>query len=196
MSNRLRFRSASANYIASTSLCLVLFLSGAFMMSASGQTAPRIPFTPDGMRSILGKNLCDFQGEEWEATYGVYLDHAKRHLVDYRERDGVVAVFLLSKPTLIFRSNKPTLTCGIVEASLDLTHVIRKNESFIFKCYTAHEGGTTWGKWGHIVGLADNDNGLKRFVKARVAWRVDTQKRQFEELKRQSVTCDTSGYTN
>lgn len=166
------------------------------MISASAQTAHRIPFTPDGIRSILGENLCDFQGEEWQGTYGVYLDLAKRHLVDYRERDGVVGVFLLSKPALVFRSNKPTLTCGTVAASLNLTYLIRKNETLAFKCYTAHEGGTTWGKWGHVIGLADNDNGLRRYVRARLAWRVKVNEKRFEEIKGQSVTCDTSGYDN
>ena len=126
----------------------------------------------------------------------MYLDLAKRHLVDYMERDGVVGVFLLSKPTLVFRSNKPTLTCGTVDASLDLTHLIRKNETLAFKCYTAHEGGTTWGKWGHVIGLADNENGAKRFVKARLAWRVDVKVKHFDEIRSQSVTCDTSGYTD
>lgn len=194
--NRLRFSSANPNYFFSISLCLALFLSIVLTICVSGQTTPRIPFTPDGIRSIIGKNLCDFQGEEWEHTYGVYLDHAKRHLVDYRERDGVVGVFLLSKPTLVFGSNKPTLTCGVVDASLDLTRVIRKNETFAFKCYTAHEGGTTWGKWGHVIGIADNESGTKRFVKARLAWRVDVKGKSFQVLKGESVACDTSGYAN
>lgn len=126
----------------------------------------------------------------------MYLDHAKRNLVEYMERDGVVGAFLLRNPTLVFRSNQPTLTCGVVDASLDLTHVIQKSESLIFKCYTAHEGGTTWEKWGHIVGLADNDNGRKRFVKARLAWRVYVKEKRFEEIKWESVTCDTSGYAD
>ena len=197
MSNSKRWeksRSSGPNYFGLIPLCLLLSLSGPFMLAASGQTAPRIPFTRAGIHSIVGNNLCDFQGEGWQDTYGVYLDHAKRHSVDYRERDGVVGVFLLSRPTLVFRSGKSTLTCGVVDASLDLTHVIRKDEMIAFKCYTAHEGGTTWGKWGHIVGLADNDNGQKRFVKARLAWRVDIHGRRFQELKGQSVTCDTSGF--
>lgn len=179
------------------SLCLMLSLGVVFVTCASAQTAPRIPFTPDGIRSSLGKDVCDFLGaespEEWQ-TYGVYLDRAKRYLVDYKERDGVAAVFLLSKPNLVFRSNKATLTCGVVDASLDLTRVIRNDDTFAFKCYTAHEGGTTSSKWGHVVGLADNDNGLKRTVQARLAWRVDVQEKRFEMLKGQSVTCDTSGY--
>lgn len=194
-----RFRSVTPRYFDSISLCLILFLSIALSICVSGQTTPRIPFTPDGIRSILGKDVCDFQGaerpEEWH-TYGVYLNRAKRYVVDYKERDGVAAVFLLSRPNLIFRPSKATLTCGVVEASLDLTHVIRKSETLAFKCYTSHEGGTTWGKWGHVIGLADNENGAKRFVKARLGWRVDVKEKRFEELKGQPITCDTSGYTD
>ena len=115
------------------------------------------------------------------------LDFNKQYTVEDRESDDVVGVFLVSNRKL---------RCGIVEASLDLTRVIRKKETVAFKCYTAHEGGTTWPKWGHVVGLADNDNGLKRFVQARLAWRVDVKERRFEELKGQSVTCDTSGDTD
>jgi hypothetical protein len=29
-----------------------------------------------------------------------------------------------------------------------------------FKCYTAHEGGTTLGKWGHLTSVAHNGNSL------------------------------------
>lgn len=176
----------------SVSILGALFCTGAF-----GQTTQKVPFTPAGIRSIIGKDVCDFQGaekpEEWQLD-GVYLDRAKRHSVDYKERDGVAAVFLLSKPYLVFRTGKATLACGVVDASLDLTHLIRKNDTSSFKCYTAHEGGTTWPKWGHIIGLADNDNGMKRIAKTRLAWRVNVNERRFEELKGQSVTCDMTGY--
>lgn len=137
------------------------------------------------MRSIVGKNVCQLNGYRFFEGVGVYLDFAKQHSVDYTVHEGIAAVFLLSKPTE---------HCGVVDAVLDLTRQIRKGENAEFKCYTAHEGGTTWGKWGHIIGLANNDNGLKRFVKARLAWRVDVKENRFEELKGQSVTCDTTGY--
>ena len=154
--------------------------------AALGDTSSRIPFTAAGIRSITGKNVCDFQGEFPEQD-GVYLDGQKNILVHYQQRHGVIAVFLLSRPTG---------RCGVVDAALDLTPLIRKGESVEFKCYTAHEGGTTWEKWGHVIGLADNNNGLKRFVKARLAWRVNTKEKRFEPLEGQSVTCDTSGYTD
>lgn len=167
-------------------LCLVSMLTvlSLFPLCASGQTKSGIPFTPAGIGSITGKNICDFQGEFLYAS-GVYLDLEKLRSVDYRERDGVFGVFLLSKPT-----DK----CGVVDAALDLTRLIRKGESIEFKCYTAHEGGTTWGKWGYVVGLADNHRGSKRFVRARLAWKVDVMEKRFEELKGQWVTCDTAGY--
>jgi hypothetical protein len=153
---------------------------------ARGETTNGIPFTPEGIRSITGKDVCDFSGQFPEQD-GVYLNGRKDNLVHYQQRDGVIAVFLLSKPTG---------RCGVVDAALDLTPLVRKGESIEFKCYTAHEGGTTLKNWGHVIGLADNENGRKRFVRARVAWRVNIQARQFEELKGQSVTCDTSGYAD
>jgi hypothetical protein len=166
--------------------CLVLTLSALLSICASGQTTERIPFTATNIRSIIGRNICEFQGE-FPEQFGVYLDGRKENSVHYQQRDGIIAVFLLSKPTG---------RCGVADAALDLTPLIRKGETVEFKCYTAHEGGTTWAKWGHVIGLADNGNGLKRFVRARLAWRVDVKEKRFDELKGQSVTCDTGGYTN
>jgi len=167
--------------------CLVWILGT--LMSTS--VAPRemtngIPFTTAGIRSITGKDVCDFSGQFPEQD-GVYLNGRKDNVVHYQQRDGVIGVFLLSKPTG---------RCGVVDAALDLTPLVRKGENIEFKCYTAHKGGTTLKKWGHVIGLADNENGRKRFVRARLAWRVNVQNREFEELKGQAVTCDTSGYTN
>jgi hypothetical protein len=150
-------------------VCAVLVFSSLFPICALGQTISGIPFTPDGIRSIRGKDVCEFQGQ-FPSHLGVYLDRQKEHAVQYRERDGVIAVFLLSKPTLL---------CGVVDETLDLTPLIRKGETVEFKCYTNREGGTTWGKWGHVVGLANNERGLKRFVKARLAWRVNVEEKRF-----------------
>lgn len=166
------------------SFCLLSAGFGLSPIRTPSQTKNQVPFTPAGIRSIRGRNICDFEGKYFEGI-GVYLDREKTHSVDERESNGVDAVFLLSKPTE---------HCGIVESTLDLTRLIRRGESVEFKCYTGHEGGTTWPKWGHIIGLADNQNGLKRFVRARVPWRVDVQAKRFEELRGQPVTCDTSGY--
>lgn len=167
-------------------LGLVSILGMLLSICVFGQTSRRIPFTATSIRSIVGKNVCDFQGE-FPEQFGVYLDGRKENQVHYQERDSIVAVFLLSRPTG---------RCGVVNAELDLTPLVRKGETVEFKCYTTREGGTTWKKWGHVIGLADNENGLKRFVKARLAWRVDVKEKRFEELKGQSVTCDTSGYTD
>ena len=167
-------------------LGLISILSVLLSICALDQTTTRIPFTATNIRSIVGKNICDFQGEFPEQD-GVYLDGRKENLVHYQQRDGIIAVFLLSKPTG---------RCGVADAALDLTSLIRKGETVEFKCYTAQEGGTTWRKWGHVIGLADNENGLKRFLRARLAWRVDVKDKRFEELKGQSVTCDTSGFSD
>lgn len=132
----------------SVSMLDALICTGTF-----AQTTHKIPFTPAGIRSIIGKNVCQFSGWRFFEGDGVYLDFNKTHSVDYKVHEGVGAVFLLSKPTD---------HCGIVDAVLDVTRLTRKGEGVEFKCYTAHEGGTTWPKWGHIIGLANNDNGIRQ----------------------------------
>jgi hypothetical protein len=151
-------------------------------MHASAQ----VPFTPAGISSLKGKDVCSLQGE-FPEQLGVFLDGRKDHAVQYQQRDGVIAVFLLSKPTE---------RCGVVDAVLDLTSVIKAGESPEFKCYTSHEGGTSWRKWGHVIGLANNDQGKKRFEKARLAWRVNVKEKRFDQMKTESVRCDTSGYAD
>ena len=164
-------------------LCVVLMGISSALIAASQD---KIPFTSTGIASLKGQNICNLEGE-FPSQFGVYLDHAKEHVVQYRERNGIVAVFLLSSPTL---------RCGIVDAALELTPLVRKGEVPEFKCYTDREGGTTWGKWGHVIGLADNHGGRKRFVTARLAWRVNVTEKRFEEMKGDTVHCDTSGYTD
>lgn len=131
-------------------------------------------------------DICNLEGE-FPKQLGVYLDRSKEYAVQYRERDSIIAVFLLSRPTL---------RCGVVDAVLDLTPLIETDETLEFKCYTGKEGGTTWGKWGHVVGLANNQHGKKRFVRARLAWRVNVKEKRFEEIKGEKVECDTAGYTD
>lgn len=166
----------------------VSMLGVLFCTCSLGQTtAHKIPFISAGIRSIVGRNICDFEGQQTMAGVGVDLDLKKDYAVEDLVSDdsAVWGVFLI---------RKPTLRCGIVDASLDVSFLIRKGEEVAFKCYTAHEGGTTWPKWGHIIGLADNQNGTKRVAKARLAWRVDVKEKRFEELKGRSVTCDMTGY--
>ena len=169
---------------------LLSVLGALFCQGAIGQiTAHKIPFTVAGIHLIVGRDICDFEGQQFLAGVGVDLDLKKEYaVVNLVSDDGnVVGIFLL---------RKPTLRCGIVDASLDVSHVIRKGEGVELKCYTAHEGGTTWPKWGHIIGLADGRNGTVRIAKPRLAWRVDVVKKRFEELKKQSVTCDMTGYAD
>jgi hypothetical protein len=163
-----------------------LFILSLVLIPFSYANGGEVPFTHEGIVSLKGKNICDLQGE-FPVGYGVYLNHQKRYVLDYRERDGVYTVFLLSKPST---------NCGLVEAVLDLTPLVKTGENIEFKCYTRHEGGTTWGKWGHVIGLANNQHGMKRFVRARIAWRVNIKKKRFEEIKDEKVECDTSGYTD
>ncbi|MBI3555431.1 MAG: hypothetical protein HY074_04110 [Deltaproteobacteria bacterium] len=164
-------------------LALISFLALFPFTYAMGD---KVPFTSKGFASLKGKNMCTLEGE-FPKELGVFLDLHKKHAVHYRERDGVIVVFLLSRPTL---------RCGVVDAVLDLTPLIRPGESPEFKCYTSHEGGTTWGKWGRVIGLADNQRGTNRFVKARLAWRVNIRDKRFEEIRGEKVECDTTGYAD
>jgi hypothetical protein len=146
-----------------------------------------IPFTHAGIASIEGKDICQFKGD-FPSKVGVYLDGRKDHVVKYLERDGMMVLFLLGKSL--------SENCGIVEATLDLTPLMKKGETAEFKCYTDTEGGITWNKWGHVVGLADNQGGRRRFVSARMAWRVNIPEKRFELIRKKTVQCDTSGYTD
>ncbi len=156
------------------------------ILIATGQLrAQEIPYTSKGIATLVGRNICDLQGD-FPKSMGVYLDRQKEHAVQYRERDTVIAIFLLSKPS--------SPKCGIVDAYVDLTPLIRAGETPEFKCYVGTEGGSTWGRWGRVVGLGDNHGGKKRFVKARLAWKVNVAAKQFEPITGKTVTCDTSGY--
>jgi hypothetical protein len=166
---------------------MLLIVAYPLVQHADAADEHGIPFSSAGFASLSGKNLCDLQGEFYEKI-GVYLDGKKEQAVKYLERDGTRAVFLLGRPL--------TDNCGIVEAVLDVTTLMREGETAEFKCYTEREGGTTWAKWGHVIGLANNQKGRKRFVTARLAWRVDVKQKRFEQLRVRRVTCDTTGYTD
>jgi hypothetical protein len=152
---------------------------------ASGQTTGEIPFSSAGIRSLPGKDICSLQGE-FPKRFGVYLGGGEQYSVAYRERDGVIALFLLEK------SPSTAPNCGIVHAVLDLTNLRRGSEVPEFKCHVNSEGRT---RWGHVVGLGDNRAGTERYITPRLAWRVDITGKRFEEIKGQPVTCDTTGYT-
>jgi hypothetical protein len=168
---------------------LIVLTVGASALSQQGNVAGKhnIPFSSVTLPSLTGKNICDLQGEFYERV-GVYLDGKKENALQYLLRDGTHAVFLLGRPL--------TDRCRIVEAVLDVTAVIKEGETAEFKCYTGQEGGTTWAKWGHVIGLANNQQGRKRFVTARLAWRVNVQQKRFEQITGKRVTCDTTGYTD
>ena len=166
-------------------MSLLMFLGLAFSITfailgqANGQG---VPFTSAGIASLPGNDVCSLQGE-FPNQFGLYLDDKKEHSVQYRERHGVIALFLLGE------SQTPQY-CGIVDAVLDLTPIIRKGEEPLFKCHVNSEGRT---RWGRVVGLGDNQRGHKRFLTPRLAWRVNTKEKHFEML-REPVTCDASGY--
>ena len=152
--------------------------------ASSGQTNGRsVPFTSAGITSLPGRDICDLQGE-FPKQFGVYLDDKKEHSIEYRERDDVIAVFLLEK-------SLPPKYCGIVDSTLDLTSLRKGEEIPLFKCHVNSEGRT---RWGHVVGLGDNRRGHKRFVSPRLAWRVNVTEKRFDEIKGEPVSCDASGY--
>jgi hypothetical protein len=164
-----------------------LLLAALVCLSFTCANAGDIPFTAAGVASLKGKDICELKGDFY-SRMGVYLDGKKDHVVKYLERDGMTVVFLLRKPL--------SDNCGIVDAVLDLTPLIKSGETMDFKCYTDIEGGTTWTKWGHVMGLADNQRGRKRFVKARLAWRVNVSEKRFEPISKKPVRCDTTGYAD
>jgi hypothetical protein len=162
-----------------------LLIAVSVLVSLAYATAGDIPFTPTGIAALKGKNVCELQGKFY-SKMGVYLDGRKEHAVQYLERDGMTVAFLLGKPL--------SDNCGIVDAVLDLTPLIKGGESAEFKCEADGEGGATWKKWGHVIGLANNQRGRKRFVRARLAWRVNIVEKKFEPISNRPVRCDTTGY--
>jgi hypothetical protein len=163
----------------------LLLIAVSVLISFSYATAGDVPFTPAGIASLKGRNICELQGKFYSKV-GVYLDGRKEHAVEYLSRDGITVVFLLGEPL--------SENCGIVDAVLDLTPLIKSGENAEFKCHTDTEGGSTWAKWGHVIGLADNQRGRKRFVTARLAWRVNIPGKRFEPISKKPVRCDTTGY--
>jgi|SRR5579862_1726806 hypothetical protein len=154
------------------------------LISFAYANAGDVPFTPAGIASLKGRDICELQGTFYSKV-GVYLDGRKEQAVKYLERDGMIVVFLLGKPL--------SDNCGIVHDVLDLTPLITSGENVEFKCQTDTEGGATWKKWGHVIGLANNQRGTKRFATARLAWRVNVIEKRFDPIKK-PVRCDTSGY--
>jgi len=154
------------------------------LISFAYANAGDVPFTPAGIASLKGRDICELQGTFYSKV-GVYLDGRKEQAVKYLERDGMIVVFLLGKPL--------SDNCGIVHDVLDLTPLITSGENVEFKCQTDTEGGATWKKWGHVIGLANNQRGTKRFATARLAWRVNVTEKRFDPIKK-PVRCDTSGY--
>jgi len=144
----------------------------------------RIPFTSAGIATLTGHDICELQGD-FPKQFGVYLDDKKDFAVQYRERDGVIAVFLL-------RNSLPPKYCGTVEAALDLTDLRKGEETPLFKCHIKSVGRT---RWGNIVGLGDNQRGNKRFLSPRLAWKVNIEGKAFESVAADGVSCDASGYT-
>ena len=150
----------------------------------SGQTTSEgVPFTSEGIVSLPGHDICSLQGE-FPKQFGLYLDDKKEHAIQYKERGGIIALFLLD-------NSAASDYCGIVDATLDLTLLRKKGEEPEFKCHVNSEGRT---RWGRVVGLCDNQRGKKRFVVPRLAWRVNTKGKRFDEINGEPVTCDTSGY--
>ena len=148
-----------------------------------GATQGDVPFTSAAITSLPGKDICSLQGK-FPKGFGLSLDDKWEHSVEYRNRDGVIALFLLGK-------SGPPNYCGTVDAVVDLTPLIKPGEVPYFKCHIDSEGPT---KWGNVVGLANNHSGKRRFVKARLAWKVNAKEQRLEEVKGQAVSCDTSGY--
>jgi hypothetical protein len=99
---------------------LALVVGFSLIFTAMGQTSGDIPFSSAGIGSLPGKDICHLQGE-FPKQFGLYLDDKKERSVEYRERDGVICPVSIGNVIA-------TKTCGIVDAALDLTRLIRKGE--------------------------------------------------------------------
>ena len=163
---------------------IVSSLASLLVSVGLAQTAQqKVPFSSAGISSVVGHDVCSLEGE-FPQQFGLYLDDKKEYAVQYMERGGVIAVFLLE-------NSPPPRYCGIVDAALDLTPLRKKGEDPLFKCHVNSEGRT---RWGRVVGLGDNQRGHKRFLVPRLAWRVNTKEKRFDEVKNEPVSCDASGY--
>jgi hypothetical protein len=163
---------------------LLLAVALSFVCVTSGQTTSQgVPFTSAGIASLPDRDICSLQGE-FPKQFGLYLYDKGQHAIQYRERDGVIALFLLE-------NSVPPRYCGTVDAILDLTNLRKGEEIPLFKCHVNSEGRT---RWGRVVGLGDNQRGHKRFLVPRLAWRVNIKEKRFDEIKGEPVTCDASGY--
>ena len=155
-----------------TTLVLLLGVVLSFACVASRQMSVQsVPFTSAGIASLPGRDICTLQ-DDFPKQFGVYLDDKKEHSVEYRERDGVIALFLLEE-------SLPPKYCGVVDTTLDLTSLRKGKEIPLFKCHVDSEGRT---RWGHVVGLGDNQQGHRRFLFPRLAWRVNTKEKRFDQI--------------
>ena len=64
------------------------------LISFAYANAGDVPFTPAGIASLKGRNICELQGTFYSKV-GVYLDGRKEHAVKYLERDGMIVVFIV-----------------------------------------------------------------------------------------------------
>ena len=181
----LSLRRRQENFLRAPQNCLLMLACVLpFVCTGLCQTTSQgLPFTSTGIVSLPGHDICTLQGE-FPNQFGLYLDDKKEHAVQYRERDGFIAVFLLE-------DSLPPRYCGTVDAALDLTALRKKGEDPLFKCHVDSEGRT---RWGRVIGLGNNLRGHKRFLSPRLAWRVNTKEKRFDAITGEPVSCDASGY--
>lgn len=160
---------------------LILFTYCSFALPCK---AGQIEFSQAGIAEIRGKSICEFAGD-FSKRLGVLVDGEERYSVEYRERDELIAIFLLS-------DSRPPDYCGSVLDSKVITPK-HKGDTVLFKCRLKNHANPGW---GHIVGLGDNHLGQLRYVTASDAWKVDIKSGSFEKINGNSVVCDASGYTH
>jgi hypothetical protein len=151
------------------SLLLILWVVG---VASSGD----VSLSESGLASLQGKARC-----LQKRDFAFQID----------EKRGSALVQVDSDAVLLLANAHPPEYCGRVEAILDLTRLARQGEIAYFKSRIESKGHT---RWGRVIGLGNNHQGKKRFITARLAWRVNIKERRFADIEGQRVTCDTTGF--
>lgn len=177
------FSPASVPLMRSVHLLWFVFIPF-FSFSISSIASGQIEFSKDGIQKIKGESICEFTGEFYKRL-GVFTDSSKKYSVEYREREGITALFLLV-------DSHPPDYCGQVINS-QIVPITHRGDTVLFKCRIK---GQPDPGWGNIVGLGDNHLGRLRFVTVSTAWQVDIERGSFQKVEGKIVICDASGYTH
>lgn len=169
-------------------------LAAADLVTATGEKAPAffgvilallsLPFASSAAAPSEGKLLsessCDVREGPGTGMFHRPLNDPSLHALEYRKLGRRQVVLLLSHDHD---------GCGEIVAALWLPRH-RRGESIEFEC---GRKGAALDPAAHVIGLANNDKGRRKFAAARMAWKVDLDQNSFSRITGR-VVCDTSGY--